>query len=1110
MEIVETTQLSQIRLREEFLAPYRRKGDPFESLLARSTYLTKYCRGNTETWTDTIRRVVEGNVNLAPGVTEYEAQLLFHLFWTGQALPPGRGLWTGGVEGIPADARYNCYYVTLRSLDDWVWTANQLMLGGGVGVGLGCLQRLSVVADNKARFAIWCRENHPDIADVKPEGPQFLNGVTPKYVTEDSRGGWVIALRKVLDSAFSGTDLVVDVSDVRPRGSLIKTFGGIACGPGPLASLLRAVWNIVRGAVGRRLNSVEALDITNHIGLCIKSGNVRRSALIILGQASDQSFRDAKKDWEAVASHRHTSNNSIAFDSWEQLGNFDWAGLVEDNIRYGEPGVVNMPLAWKTDPEAKGINPCFAAGTLIAVADGRNSVPIEQLAQEGRDVPVYSMNKATGLVEIKMGRHPRVTGYHKRLVRVWLDDGGYLDTTPDHEFVLRDGTTVKASGLKLGMSLPRFTKALERVKKGSKDYYLIHCDTRHYHGHRVFEHRLIAKFYFPDEWARVKSDCRQNGLVNTGGLVVHHEDYDQLNNSPGNLRIMTFKEHAKLHGTIDQAGEKNGRWSGISNEQLREHALRLTGCLGRRFSANDWNIYAQEHSLPRQFSLFRVQALGTITGLAKACAAELGFTHTDEDPRVVKTYQAMLAQGYDAQVFEGQVFVSKICEMCGEAFQVEHTYRERSFCSETCGNAHINSDLGVKSRRVAGLDAVYSRHMATVKVEQARVYSDLKFDLGRAPNRKEWSLACKGGGFPSRIGPTLKHGYRSFQEVATAGDGYNHRVVRVEDLPGEHTVYNITVDHFHTVGVISSTQEKCGKVSYTGVYVANCGEVILHDREACNLAEVFPAKFDPSTDPVTVLQLVTRYSLRQRLSPMTDPEADYVRQKNMRVGVGLGGICDFEWTPEQLADWYGVVRHTADSYADELKVSRPIAVTTTKPSGTISLLNGSSPGIHTPHSEYYIRRTRIAKNDPMAEAMMRARVPYEEDIYDQTNRTWVFSFPMKAKNAKVTSKTESLRSQFERQATVQEWWADNAVSATLNFDPKTEREELAACLREFVPRLKSTSCLPKTHGYAQPPYEAVDCETYSKMSCLINHEDPLVNGGDIEVEECSGGVCPLR
>ena len=191
-------------------------------------------------------------------------------------------------------------------------------------------------------------------------------------------------------------------------------------------------------------------------------------------------------------------------------------------------------------------------------------------------------------------------------------------------------------------------------------------------------------------------------------------------------------------------------------------------------------------------------------------------------------------------------------------------------------------------------------------------------------------------------------------------------------------------------------------------------------------------------------------------------------------------------------------------------MNRPNAVTTTKPSGTISLLNGSSPGIHAPHSDYYIRRTRIAKNDPMAHAMMEAGVPFEEDVYDKSGHTWVFEFPTKAPHARSTSKTETVREQFQRQVDVQEWWADNAVSATLNFDPETEREELAQCLGEFVPRLKSTSCLPRSHGYAQAPYEEIDASTYERKYAMINHDHPLVNGGDMQVEECAGGVCPIR
>lgn len=646
MEIVQITHTKSFRLKEAFLAPYRKEGDPFKTLLARSTYLTKYCRDN-ETWTDTIRRVVEGNCSLAPNVSEHEAEMLYHLFWTGQALPPGRGLWTGGVPGIPADARYNCWYTTLSSTEDWCWTANQLMLGGGVGVGLHDIHTLPIIAEGHARFAVWCKSDHQDYGEVRPNDKTFLNGQTPVYRVADSREGWVEALRQVLRAAYENRDLIVDVSDVRHRGLPIKTFGGIACGPGPLTHLLRSAWGIIRGAAGRRLSSVECLDITNFVGFCVKSGNVRRSALIVLGSAYDQPFRDAKKDKDAVYSHRHTSNNSICFTSWDEVNNFDYRSLVEDNILYGEPGILNLPLVWRTDPGARGVNPC--------------------------------------------------------------------------------------------------------------------------------------------------------------------------------------------------------------------------------------------------------------------------------------------------------------------------------------------------------------------------------------------------------------------------------------------------------------------------------GEQALHDREACNLAEVFPASFSEGTDAKVAFRLVTRYCLRQRLTPLLDPKSHAVGIANMRVGVGLGGLCDFDWENEQLADWFSTCRYEADHYADELGVNSPITITTVKPSGTISLLNGSSPGIHAPYAPYYIRRVRIAVNDPMVGAMIEAGVPYEYCKFDSTGHTYVFAFPMKAKHTDMTVQNETIRDQFDRQRRVQEWWADNAVSATLSFDTDTEREEMAVLLKENVPHLKSTSMLAKTgHGYEQAPYEAIDEHEFSKRASLIRDDHPLVRGGNFDIDECVSGVCPIR
>lgn len=179
-------------LTAEFLAPYYQRGDNFPNLLARCTYRSKYSRnGGTEVWTDTIRRVVESNCDLDPDVTNRERELLFHLFWTMQALPPGRGLWVGGIDNIPADARYNCWYTTVYDINDWGWVANQLMLGGGVGVGLEKIHLLPSVERSDSLLHIACRPDHPNIHEVAPD--PFL--IPHKRITvSDSREGWVNGL----------------------------------------------------------------------------------------------------------------------------------------------------------------------------------------------------------------------------------------------------------------------------------------------------------------------------------------------------------------------------------------------------------------------------------------------------------------------------------------------------------------------------------------------------------------------------------------------------------------------------------------------------------------------------------------------------------------------------------------------------------------------------------------------------------------------------------------------------------------------------------------------------------------------------------------------------
>jgi len=955
---------TSLRLSPDFLRPYRIKGDCFESLLARSTYLTKYCRG-TETWTDTIRRVVEGNCSMVPGVSMGEAEALFELFWTMRCLPPGRALWIGGVSGVPGDSVFNCYSTTIRTPEDWCWGMNQLMLGGGVGFSLLAVDGLPFVKkSDSAALRILCDPGHANAEEVQPDK---VRGQGVFYEVADSREGWVEALRRVLLAAYNGFNLNLDLTKVRSRGSPLKTFGGAACGPGPLASLLRMVWGVVRGASGRRLSSVECLDIVNLIAFCIKSGNIRRSATCVLGNPYDREFRDAKKDWEKVAAYRHTSNNSIVFRTREEIASFDWKQLVMDNVKYGEPGVLNLYKVWQTDPGATGINPCQPAWAPVLTPDGirrLGEIQVGDTVWGGKAWTKVVSKWSTGVKPIFRYRTTAGTfvgtANHKVFQqgeRVEVKDAGAIDLSlgaPDVD-VPHDPQTVM-DGLLVGDGYVKPCKAVEYplLIVGAKDQDYFTSEVSH----------LLNRVAFDRLQHRAVTSLRRVDLAKLPERVVPAQYYHGSTNT-----VRSF-----LRGLYSANG------SVVANRvMLKSTSKRL--------------VEQVQHML---------SALGI--------------------PSYVTTNKAT------------QVTFANGAYICKESYDINITTGRREF------------------QRQIGFLQGYKQD----KLKQA----------------------CT-------VAATTK-------PIKTTYD-----VVAVEPL-GEEEVFDITVEsdeHAYWTG---------------GLLVSNCFEIPLHDREACNLSEAFPSRF--TTPASQVFNLLARYTLRQKLHVLTDTESDMVNRNNMRIGVGLGGLCDFDWTSDTLQSWYSVVRIESTRYAKELGVPDPITVSCIKPSGTISLLCGSSPGIHAPYAPYYLRRTRIAKNDRMASAMMRAGVPFADCIYDKTGHTWVFSFPTKAKHTRLTVQTESIRDQFERQVAVQENWADNAVSATLTFNQDTERGELERCLKEYVPRLKATSFLPKAHGYAQPPYEEITESVYNDLMKQIDHTSTLQEGwgGDMEVEECQGGACPVR
>ncbi len=207
--------------------------------------------------------------------------------------------------------------------------------------------------------------------------------------------------------------------------------------------------------------------------------------------------------------------------------------------------------------------------------------------------------------------------------------------------------------------------------------------------------------------------------------------------------------------------------------------------------------------------------------------------------------------------------------------------------------------------------------------------------------------------------------------------------------------------------------------------------------------------------------------------------------------------------------WLENVRSRGRIHSDRLRVPRSIKLTSVKPSGTVSLLAGATPGVHWDHAPYYIRRLRISENNPLVDMCREAGYEVEEDRY--ADRTMVVSFPIHVENMARRKAQVSLREKVDLAAQMQRFWSDNQVSCTAEFNPENEEEDVPRVLRAYEDRLKALVFLPsESHGYEQPPYEAMDADTYREMvEALKPLKGQVRHEQQFEAGFCEGGACDM-
>ncbi|MFA5048782.1 MAG: LAGLIDADG family homing endonuclease [Patescibacteria group bacterium] len=866
------------------------------------------------------------------------------------------------------------------------------------------------------------------------------------YVTkieEDSIEGIYDAAKRCARTYSYGGGIGLCIGELRPADSRVSNSAKFSTGAVSFMELYSHTTGLI-GQQGRRGALMLTIPIThpdvlNFIEMKHNNEEKVKFANISI-KLTDEFMKAVENDEDFVLSFQTSHECIIRTVKARYL----WNRIITSARDSGEPGLLFWDRMVEMSPsdsyprlKVHATNPCVTGDTLVYVADGRGHISIKQLAEENKDVPVFCFDNNKRII-VRTMRNPRITGYKTPVYKITFDDGNSLKATNNHKFLIKGGEYKEVKDLVVGESMHIITKFENSIQLSSgniscKDYWWLNNGK---FASSTTEHKLIAEFF--------------NDKFVEKGYVVHHKDFNTKNNSPQNLEIMNFSEHNKLH-TQNMFGDKNpmrraktewseekwqqysknmsesvsgdinGRFSGITNEELKNHALILTRRLGYRFSNKDWKTYAKKNNVVEQFSKWRNDHFNGLLGLAKWAAIQCGFENIDLDPRSQKFYIDLIEQGYDCIIDNNDIFIIKNCEICGKSYKVHHRCRESGICSKECHSKYMserNKNSDVAKKAINGMKKYYTNLKKENGEKQVQIFLKLKQVLGRDPKRKELEEECKIQGISYRIGkPSF---FNTFEELKESASQYNHKIVSIEFV-GYEDVYNGTVDEFHNffVGGFEGITNK-GKKKINYFNSLNCGEQILEPGGACVLGSLLLHKFvvDPFTDKAhfdsdTFIKMTRRgvrhldniVELNMGRHPLKEQEE--AGKLGRRIGLGVTGladmfaalkikydsdqalsavdyIMDIKKNTEYEASIYlarergsfplynpeihftrGFAATLPERIIEKAKIDglRNVAISTIAPNGSLSIIAQCSSGAEPIYALHYIRNVMLGKEE---------------------------------------------------------------------------------------------------------------------------------------------------
>jgi adenosylcobalamin-dependent ribonucleoside-triphosphate reductase len=298
-----------------------------------------------------------------------------------------------------------------------------------------------------------------------------------------------------------------------------------------------------------------------------------------------------------------------------------------------------------------------------------------------------------------------------------------------------------------------------------------------------------------------------------------------------------------------------------------------------------------------------------------------------------------------------------------------------------------------------------------------------------------------------------------------------------------------------------------------------CLEQSLESYELCCLVETFPANHDSLEDYQRTLKYAYLYAKSVTLGKTHWSDTNRVMLRNRRIGCSVSGVAQFitQRGLHELKNWletgYDTIQDWDKQYSDWFAVPKSIKTTSVKPSGTVSLLAGATPGLHYPESRFYLRRIRVSKYSELIEPMIKSGYKVEP-AFGSEDTTMVVEVPVDVGEGIRTVSELSIWEQFSLAAFMQKHWADNQVSCTVTFDPETEGKMIPQVLNYYQYQLKGISLLPRHElgAYKQMPYEAINEKEYTKqVSKLKKLSFGVIHKEEANIEKfCDGDFCDIE